>query len=76
MNAEVFAVGLEKCRVLTAFLGQNKKNLDEYGCPKVQDLVKTDNLWNCSSYPFRHETRLHSAERKAEVYGDWAMQHL
>ena len=66
MNAEVFAKGLEKCRLLTAFLGQNVENLDDYGCPKIQDLVKTDSLWNCSSYPFRHKTRLHCAERKAK----------
>ena len=76
MNAEVFAKGLEKCRLLTALLGQNVENLDDYGCPKVQDLVKTDSLWNCSSYPFRHKTRLDCAERKAKVYGEWAMQHL
>ena len=76
MNAEVLAKGLEKCRLLTAFLGQNVENLDDYGCPKIQDLVKTGTLWNCSSYPFRHKTRLHCAERKPKVYGEWAMQHL
>ena len=69
MNAEVFAKGLEKCRLLTTFPGQNVENLNDYGCPKNQDLVKTDSLWNCSSYPFRHKTRLHCAERKAKVYG-------
>ena len=31
MNAEVFAKGLEKCRLLTTFLGQNVENLDDYG---------------------------------------------
>ena len=76
MNGEVFAKGLEKCRLLTRLLGQNVENLDDYGCPKIQDLVKTDNLWICSSYPFRHKTRLHCAEKKAEVYGEWTMQHL
>ena len=76
MNAEVFAKGLEKCRLLTTFLEQNVENLDDYGCPKIQDLVKTDSLWNCSSYLFRHKTRLHCAEMKAKVYEDWAMQHL
>ena len=75
MNAEVFAKGLEKCRLLAAFLGQTVENLDDYGCPKNQNRV-TNSLWNCSSYPFRHKTRLHCAERKAKVYGDWAMQHL
>ena len=76
MNAEVFAKGLEKCRLLTTFLGQNVENLDDYGCPKLQDLVKTISLWNCSSYRFPHKTRLHGSERKAKVYGEWAMQYL
>ena len=55
MNAEVFAKGLEKCRLLTNLLGQNVENLDDYGCPKIQDLVKMDSLWICSNYPFRHK---------------------
>ena len=73
MNAEVFAEGFEKCRLLTRLLGQNVQKLDDYGCPKNRDLVgvgKADNSWICSSYPFRHKTRLHCAERKAKVYGD------
>ena len=76
MNAEVFAEGFEKCRLLTGLPGQNVENLDDYGCLKNQDLVKTDSSWICSSYRFRRKTRLHCAERKAMVYGDWAMQHL
>ena len=76
MNAEVFAKGLEKCRLLTRLLGQNVENLDDNGCPENQDLVKRDSLWICSSYLFRHKTRLHCAERKSKVYGEWAMQHL
>ena len=76
MNAEVFAKGLEKCTLLTTILGQNVENLDDYGCPKFQDLVKTDSLWNCCSYPFRHKARLHCAEGKEKVYGEWAVQNL
>ena len=76
MNAEVFAKGLEKCRLLTSLLGQKVENLDDYGRPKIQDLVKTDSLWICSSYLSRHKLRLYCAERKAKAYGDWAMQHL
>ena len=72
MIAEVFAKGLEKCRLLANLLGQNVENLDDYGCPKIQDLVKTDSLWICSSYLFRPKTRLNCAERKAKVYGEWA----
>ena len=45
MNAKVFTKGLENCRLLTTFLGQNEENLDDYGCPNIQDLVKTENLW-------------------------------
>ena len=76
MNADVFAEGLEKCRLLTRLIGQNVENLVDYGCPEIQVFVKTGSLWICSSYPFRHKTRLHCAERKAKVYGEWAMQHL
>ena len=79
LNAEVFAKALEKCRLLTRLLGQNEEILNDYGCPKFQDPVaegKMDSSWICSSYPFRHKTRLHYAERKAQVYGEWAMQHL
>ena len=70
MNAEVLAKGLEKCRLLTYLLGRKVENLDDFGGPKVQDLVKTDSLWICSSYPFRRKTRLNCAESKAKVYGE------
>ena len=76
LNAEVFAKGLENCRLLTRVLGKNVENLDDYGCPKIQDLVKTDSSWICSSDIFRHKTRHHCAERKGKLYGEWAMQHL
>ena len=76
MNAEVFAKRLEKCRLLINLLGRNVENLDDNGCPKIQDLVKMDSSWICSSYPFHHKARLHCAERKAKVYEEWAMQHL
>ena len=40
MNAEVFAKGLEKCRLLSSILGQNVQILDDYGCPKIKILSK------------------------------------
>ena len=40
MNAEVFAKGLEKRRLLTRLLGQNVENFDDFDCPKIQDLSK------------------------------------
>ena len=79
MNAEVFAERFQKCRLMTRLVGQNVEILDDYGCPKIQDLVgegKANSSWICSSYPFRHKTKLHCAERKATLYCDWAGQHL
>ena len=79
MNAEVFAKGVEKFRLLARLLGQNVEGLDDYGCPKVQNIVgegKADSSWISSSYPFRHKATLRCAQRKAKVYGGWAMQHL
>ena len=70
MNAEVFAKGLQKCRLLTRRIGQNVDNLHDYDCPKIQDHVgegKTDSSLICSSYPFRHKKRLHCAKKKAKV---------
>ena len=71
MNAEMFAKGLEKFRLLTGLLGQNVGNLADYGCPKIHDIVeerKTDSSWICSIYPFRHKRRLHGAEKSK---GEW-----
>ena len=75
-NAEVFAEGLEKCRQFTRLLAKIVEKLDDYGCPKIEDNVKTNSSWICSGYPFRNKTRLHCAESKAKVYGEWAMQYL
>ena len=50
LNAEVFAERLEMRRLLTRLLDQSAENLDDYGCPNIQNLVKTDSLWICSSY--------------------------
>ena len=64
MNAGVFTKGFEMCRLLATLLGKNVGKLDDYGCPNNQDFVRTDSSWICSSYPFRHITRLHCDERK------------
>ena len=49
------------------------ESLEDHGCPQIYDLV--DEVWICSSYPFRHKTTLHCAERKAILFGNWIMQH-
>ena len=76
MNAEVFAKGLEKCRLLTRLLGQNVENLDDYGCPKKSRSCQNLQFVDLCNYTFRDETKLNCAERKAKMYVEWAMQHL
>ena len=68
-NAEVFAERFRKCRLFTRLLKQNVENLDDYACPKTEDLVeegKANSSWICSSYLLRHKRRLHCAEMKAK----------
>ena len=55
-------------------LDKQVENLEDHGCPKVQDLVGEE-IWICSSYPFRHKTTLHCAERKAKLFGNWIMRN-
>ena len=43
INAEVFAKGFEKCRLLTRVLRQNVEKLDDYGCPKFKILLEKEN---------------------------------
>ena len=72
MNAEVSAEGLEKCRLVTRLLEQKVEKLNDYGCPKNQDLVgegNADSSWSCSSCPFQHKARLHCGEQKCMENG-------
>ena len=65
-TTEYFAKGLEKCKVLLAYLCKDVKNLDDLGCPNASKLLENDDAdWNCSNYPYRHKKTLHCAEKKA-----------
>ena len=75
VKGEYFAKGTEKCKILGNLLGKEVENLEDHGCPTVQDLVDEE-FWICSSYPFRHKTTLHCAEPKAKLFGNWMMRHL
>ena len=72
-ETEFFAKGYEKCKILSEILQTKLTNLDDYACPKVQNLIfKYEQYdWRCSNYPFRHANTLHCAERKAFAYGTW-----
>ena len=65
VNGEYFAKRSERCKILCNLMDQLLENLEDHGCPKVQDLAETDEeMCICSSYPFRHKTTLYCAERK------------
>ena len=75
VKGEYFAKGTEKCKILGILLVKEVDILEDHCCPKVQDLVDEE-IWICSSYPFRHKATSHYAERKAKLFGDWIMRHL
>ena len=58
-----------------AILAKELENLDDHGCPKVQDLVDEDWLI-CSSYRFRHKATVHCAVRNAKFCGNCIMRLL
>ena len=75
VNGEYFAKGTEKIKILAGLMDKFVENLDDQGCPKVQDLVDEE-MWVCSSYPFRHKTTLHCAKCKAQLFANWIRDHI
>ena len=65
VKAEHFAKGTKICEILGNLLDKEAENLEDHGCPKVQDLVDEEKKI-CSNFPFRHKTTLHCAEREAK----------
>ena len=70
-----FAKRTEKCRIRGNLLEKEMDNLKDHGCPKIQGL-RDGEIYICSTYPFRHKTTIHCAERKAKLFGNWIMQPL
>ena len=67
--------GTKIFKILGNLLDVEVENLEDHGCPKVQDLVDEEN-WICWSYLFRHKTTLHCAGHMAKLFGNWIMWHL
>ena len=75
VKGEDFAKWTEKCKILGNLLDKEVESLEDHGCPKLQDLVDEE-IWIFSSYPFRNNTTLYSAERKSKMFGNWIMRPL
>ena len=69
VKCEYFPKGTKKYKILGNLLDKGLENLEDHGCPKVQDLAD-EVSWICSSYPLRHTTTLYCAERKAKMFGN------
>ena len=57
---------------------QKLENLDDYSCPKIQDLVgggKTKSCWIFYGYLFITNQGFNVPGGK-QMYGEWAMQYL
>ena len=59
----------QKNKTPVSFMGEEVEKLDDHGCFQLHDLVDEE-VWSCSSYPFRRKTTLHCAEREAKMFGN------
>ena len=64
-----------KFKLFASLTDKEMANLDAHGFAKVHDLVDEE-MWSCSSNPFRHMKTLHSAERKAKLFPNWLTHDL
>ena len=55
--------------------GEKSENLENHSCLNFQDLVVGE-MWICSNYPIRHKTTLQCAEYRANLFGNWILNHL
>ena len=63
LKVDFFSKNLENCMILGKLLDKEVQNLEDHGCPKVQNLVDEE-IWICSSWPIRH--RPHSTVQSVE----------
>ena len=62
-------------KILASLCENEVENLDDHGCPKDKTLFDEE-MWICSSHPFRKKTKLHCAKRPGNMFGIWIMRHL
>ena len=79
VKGENFAKTTEKLKNLGHFSDKVVKISDGHVWPKTRDLFNPkaeEEFWIHSSYAFKHKSILHCAERKAKMFGNWALQPL
>ena len=68
-EALLYAKGHEKCVFLTKLCNRPFINLEELGCPNIEDLPQDAAV--CDSYGFHHAKHSHCAQRKAIIFAKW-----
>ena len=88
LDAIYLTKGLQKVNILRTWLpGACVINLEDFGCPKYQDLLKQDldtctnysiDTGHCSNFSFKHDGAdfMHCAEKKAKRFFDWADKNV
>ena len=74
-RGEYFAQERESCKSFSKFLEKEVENMDDHGCPKIQDPF-VEEMWTCLSYQFRRKTTQYCAERKVKLLDNCTMQQL
>lgn len=71
--SQFYAKGEEKSAVLEEYLGKPVENLDNLGCPKVENLPGTTPC--CENHILTNCNHKHCARRKAVLYYNWLIKY-
>ena len=69
-NAVFYAKGKEKADFLSNYLDRKVVNLDDLGCPRVEQLY-FKNFVNCNKHLPHHNSKNHYALKKSKAFFDW-----
>ena len=69
-NAVFYAKGKEKADFLSKYLDRKVVNLDDLGCPRVEQFY-FKNFVNCSKQLPHHNSKNHCALKKSKAFYDW-----
>ena len=73
-NSLFYAKGLEKTSFLSRLFGRDFYDLEDFGCPRI-DQLKTSNVY-CRNSSFTHSSSTHCARKKVKAFGTWLQDYL
>ena len=69
-----YAKGIEKGKFLSDLFDRDFYDLEDLGCPRI-DQLKTSNIYCCNSSLF-HSSGTHCARKKAKAFGSWLQNYI